>query len=550
MIKTKRDRFIKALVPALLTILAGCSGGGGGGSPPLPVVSVVPPATGTGDTGSGDSSGTFTSGVFQAYSNFDALCAIPRTGNDPATGTSFLDSQGTFVDENNWLRSWSNELYLWYDEIIDVDPEDHATPDYFDLMKTFASTPSDAPVDKFHFTIPTDDFRALSQSGVSSGYGLTFAILASSPPRRVVVAYTEPNSPATSDPANLLRGASILTVDGADLVNGNSSADVDALNAGLFPSDVGETHVFTVLDLGSDEPREVTLTSATITSDPVQNVGTITTSTGEVGYMSFNDHIATAEQKLIDAIIQLNATGITDLVLDLRYNGGGFLDIANELAFMIAGEAAASGSTFEELQFNDKHQVFDPVTGRLLSPTLFHTTAVGFSATANEPLPSLNLSRVFILTGPGTCSASESIINGLRGIDVEVIQVGSTTCGKPYGFYPFDNCGTTYFSIQFKGVNAKNFGDYTDGFSPGNVGQAEGTPVTGCSVADDFTHQLGDPEEARFATALAYRVDGSCPAASGLSSDRASVSTSLAPLSAVDGYVPKPIWLQNRIIRR
>ena len=251
--------------------------------------------------------------------------------------------------------------------------------------------------------------------------------------------------------------------------------------------------------------------------------------------MSFNDHIATAEQKLIDAIIQLNATGITDLVLDLRYNGGGFLDIANELAFMIAGEAAASGRTFEELQFNDKHQVFDPVTGRLLSPTLFHTTAVGFSPTASGPLPSLNLSRVFILTGPGTCSASESIINGLRGIDVEVIQVGSTTCGKPYGFYPFDNCGTTYFSIQFRGVNAKNFGDYTDGFSPGNVGQAEGTPVTGCSVADDFTHQLGDPEEARFAAALAYRVDGSCPAASGLSSDRASVSTSLAPLSAVDG---------------
>ena len=58
-----------------------------------------------------------------------------------------------------------------------------------------------------------------------------------------------------------------------------------------------------------------------------------------------------------------------------------------------------------------------------------------------------------------TCSASESIINGLRGVNVQVIQIGSTTCGKPYGFYPEDNCGTTYFSIQFKGVNAAGFGE-------------------------------------------------------------------------------------------
>ena len=60
-----------------------------------------------------------------------------------------------------------------------------------------------------------------------------------------------------------------------------------------------------------------------------------------------------------------------------------------------------------------------------------------------------------MLTGDNTCSASESIINSLRGIGVEVIQIGLTTCGKPYGFYPQDNCGTTYFSIEFKGVNAQ-----------------------------------------------------------------------------------------------
>ena len=147
-------------------------------------------------------------------------------------------------------------------------------------------------------------------------------------------------------------------------------------------------------------------------------------------------------------------------------------------------------------------------------------------------MPSLNLSTVYVLTGPGTCSASEAIINGLRGIDLEVIQIGSTTCGKPYGFYPFDNCGTTWFSIQFKGANAKGFGDYTDGFTPLNTLQTQGTVVPGCSVADDFTHQLGDPEEARFAAALGYRIDGSCPLPGGLGSSRASVADSLPDLSA------------------
>ena len=57
----------------------------------------------------------------------------------------------------------------------------------------------------------------------------------------------------------------------------------------------------------------------------------------------------------------------------------------------------------------------------------------------------------------------------LRGIDIEVIQIGSTTCGKPYGFYGLDNCGTTYFTVQFRGVNAKGYGDYSDGFSPSNL---------------------------------------------------------------------------------
>jgi hypothetical protein len=153
-----------------------------------------------------------------------------------------------------------------------------------------------------------------------------------------------------------------------------------------------------------------------------------------------------------------------------------------------------------------------------------------------------------VLTGSNTCSASESIINSLRGVGVEVIQVGSRTCGKPYGFYPEDNCGTTYFTIQFQGVNEQGFGDYADGFSPQNSVGTQTTPIPGCSVADDFTHALGDPAESRLAAALAYRNFGvaSCPAPTGLGGP----GISKPSLDAGEGQISKSPLRENRILQQ
>src|SRR5690606_24105135 len=129
----------------------------------------------------------------------------------------------------------------------------------------------------------------------------------------------------------------------------------------------------------------------------------------------------------------------------------------------------------------------------------------------------------------------------------EVIQIGSTTCGKPYGYYPHDNCGTTYFSIQLQAVNDKGFGEYQDGFSPGNTLGPAGVRLPGCSVADDFSKPLGDPTEARFAAALQHRVDGSCPVPEAAVS-RPGLFKPLEAASAVDGVAPKSPWLENRIL--
>ena len=451
-------------------------------------------------------SGGWIEGHFEPASQFKDFCANPRTSSG---GAVFPDMPGEVLDENNWLRSWSNDLYLWYDEIVDRDPALHSTPAYFDLLRTFEKTPSGNDKDRFHFTYPTAEWEALSRSGISVGYGARIVLLSRRPPREAVVAYVEPASPASQ--ASLARGARILEIDGVDLINGGTQADVDTLNAGLFPSEEGESHEFVIQDLRADEPRTVTMRATEVASDPVQHVQVLETGQGPVGYMLFNDFIATAERELIHAINELSAAGITDLVLDLRYNGGGFLDIASELGFMIAGPSAAQGRTFEVIEFNDKHRQFNPVTGRLLEPVPFHDTSLGFSAPANEPLPSLNLPRVFVLTGGGTCSASESVMNSLRGIDVEVVQVGNATCGKPYGFYATGNCGTTYFTIQFRGVNDKGFGDYADGFFPSDAPRPDGAALPGCAVADDFDHRFGDPNEARLAAALHFRERGTCP---------------------------------------
>lgn len=452
-----------------LIALAACSGGGGGG---------------------GGGSG-WTPGVFLPESHFAAQCASPRSGTDPYTGQPYPDVAGSTLDENNWLRSWTNDVYLWYSEVQDLDPANYAsTATYFPLLKTTANDSQGQPKDKFHFTYQTSVWEALARSGTNVGYGAQFIALQRTPPRKILIAFTEPGSPAATAPASLARGAEVLTVDGADVVNGATQADVDAINAGLSPSTLGESHSFSFLDQGATAARAVTLTAANITELSVQDVKVLPNST--IGYMFFDNHLAPAEQALISAVNTLKAAGITDLILDMRYNGGGLLDIASEAAYMIAGAGPTAGQNFDLEQWNSKHPSTNPVTGGAITPVPFYNFSLGFSGSAGQPLPTLSLPRVFVLTTAGTCSASEAVMNGLAGVGVQVIQIGSTTCGKPYAFYPQDNCGTTYFSIETQGVNAKGFGDYPDGFTPAGSGAAS---FPGCVVSDDFTHQLGDPNE-------------------------------------------------------
>ena len=236
---------------------------------------------------------------------------------------------------------------------------------------------------------------------------------------------------------------------------------------------------------------------------------------GKAGYLVFHDHNLPAESKLIAAMRSFQTAGVQELVVDLRYNGGGYLFLAAELGHMIAGSQRVAGRPFELLRFSARRSAENESTPFRSASCL---PDANFRCTDTSPLPSLNLARVYVLAGSRTCSASESLINGLRGIDVDVRLIGATTCGKPYGFTAKDNCGVSYLPIEFEGVNAKGFGDYSDGFEPSGA-PANDRQVPGCQVADDFGRELGDPAEARLAAALQHASTGVCPAPTSTASE-------------------------------
>jgi len=256
--------------------------------------------------------------------------------------------------------------------------------DYFDVLKTneLTETGSGREKDDFHFSESTEDFFDRRNSAASSGYGARFAFIQSAPPREIRVLFTEPDSPASAEQngeVNFKRGALLVNIDGESVLNGNN---VDALNGGLFPATAGESHTFTVLDPGSSVERTFTISSQNIAPSPVNRTEIINTATGKVGYMLFNTFSPfESENSLNEAFTLLESEAIDDLVLDLRYNGGGLVAVAAQLGYMIAGSQRTAGKTASLLQYNEAAGNTNPVTGQVVNPIPFIDEGVGFSVT-------------------------------------------------------------------------------------------------------------------------------------------------------------------------
>lgn len=389
----------------------------------------------------------------------------------------------------SFVRNHIDKDYLFYKGAPSTSAAGYTgTPDNFFYDLTTRAQPAK---DRFSFVITAAEAQAVFQSGIGTGVGLDTRRDAQG---RLRIALIEPGSPASV--AGLKRGDRITSINGATVGASMTAAQSNA----LYYSSIGTSLSLEYQRLPSTATQVASMKASTFTSDPVPLATTISSNGSTVGYIAFHEHTAPSETKLADAFRTLSKAGVSDLVLDLRYNGGGYISIASQVAYMIAGTSTRTADmpagytkTFDRLEFNDKRSAENFNFGFL--DYIYLDTA-----RKNEILPSLNLKKVYILTTGSSCSASEAIINGLRGIDIEVITIGKTTCGKPFGMYQTDNCDNSYFALAFQGFNAKGFGDFTSGMTPT------------CSVSDDLDHELANPAEGLLATALTHRATGLCPA--------------------------------------
>jgi carboxyl-terminal processing protease len=384
------------------------------------------------------------------------------------------------ADQQTFLAEYFAADYLWNQNSPYFPPQTGDVPSYFDALLYTGGDPTfPANVTDIYSSFTSDDaFNRFYVNGQDLGYGVFVNGLevqgTSGQPLRV--RFVDPNSPAAA--AGVARGDEVTAINGVPAATVIASDDYSALASAT----AGETLTLDTRNASGD--HHLVLTSAVYGLTPVTNVSTLTSPGGrKIGYVVVKDMIDQIQSPIDLAFGQFKAAGVQDVVIDLRYNAGGLVSDGEILASYPAGPAT-DGKVYENLYFN-------------LNESASEDTYYTFDHFGNA----LGLSRVYVLTGPRTCSAAEQLVNGLAPY-VDVVTVGDTTCGKPVGATPVSNCGTTYSVMTFQVANANNEGQYFDGLAPT------------CSVAEDFTKALGAADEPLLAAATAHADSGACPVGS------------------------------------
>jgi len=416
-----------------------------------------------------------------------AACGGGSAGDEPP---SSLRAERSYPDEplncsldemRNWVQANMYDYYLFYDQVPNVNLNNYQN------VESLIDDLRVGPYDKFSYISDAAASTALFEEGKIYGYGWKLKRAASSS-NDVQIAFVYPRSPLADE--QVKRGDFLLAINGVHPLEMSAAQWDEFLGVGTEI----KTPTFTLLDANGNQ-RELSVTREEFSIDTVLDARVIPTGTAQVGYLAFTKFLETSNQELEEAFALFNQQGVDELVLDLRYNGGGRISVANKLASTIAGPQYA-GQTFAEVSFNEKYAA--------------ENTPFRMVSTLN----SLSLDRVVVLSSPNTCSASEMIINGLKPF-VDVVQIGGTSCGKPYGSAPNQACGKQMSALQFRFVNAAGVGDYY-----------EGIPAD-CTATDSLNANLGDPEESMLKAGLAYISAGIC--ATGIADSNASLARSPGP---------------------
>lgn len=390
------------------------------------------------------------------------LAACDWSGGDGDQGYSCSER-----DQKRFVRDAAQYWYLWNDLL----PKKIKVSNYDSPSELLADITSYQPLDSFSYLTSAVADAAYFGAGQYLGFGFSRKFLASDDVRLTRV-FT--GSPAEA--AGFERGQRIVALDGRSIADIQAAEGFDAaLN--------GETIEFTMREPDGITEFTVQVTQDIVTIDPVPRRRLIQTLAGPpVGYLELAAFVRTADAPLQTAFSEFQAAGVTDLIIDLRYNSGGVVTTSDLLADLLGG-SAAENLTFTRTLFNaDRSAEWD--TERV------------FSLLVN----SINLSRLVVIATDRTASASELIINGMEP-HVEVTVVGDRTFGKPVGQVGIEFCGAVLRLTAFESVNADGDGGYFDGLP------------ADCSVPDDLTVPVGDDADSNLQAALGYLSTGACPPA-------------------------------------
>ena len=396
------------------------------------------------------------------------------------------------LEIDNFIWKGLNLYYLWQADVPDLADDRFANQGELNTFLSATSGPEALfqsllykPVSQFpvpqavdRFSVLVDDYTYLENlfQGVTTNNGVEYGLRRKeSNPSEIYgwVKYIIPGSDAANK--NIKRGDIFYAVNGTPLDAINYPDLLAAQNYTLNLADYNEGAI-------TPNGQTVSLTKTQLTENPVLMADVIETGEHKVAYLMYNGFTANFDEQLNNAFGTFLAEGATELVLDLRYNGGGSVQTATYLASMITGQF--NGQLFAKQQWNSKVQAYYEENNpeRLVNN---FTNSIG-----NTTINSLNLSKVYILTTTGTASASELVINGLKPY-INVVQIGDVTIGKNVGsitlydspdFSRNDRNRTHKYAMQplvIKTINKDGFGEYQDGLQPtvllkedlGNLGQ-------------------------------------------------------------------------------
>ncbi|MEA9412877.1 S41 family peptidase [Flavobacterium sp. PL02] len=364
-----------------------------------------------------------------------------------------------------------NQYYLWQADVPNLADDRFGNQEqlnsflrgYSDPETLFNSLRVDSSIDRFSWIV--DDYTVLEQElqGTSKNNGIDFKLSPKSKGSNDLIGFVRyilPNSDAASK--GVKRGDLFYGINGTQITYDNYKTLLapDSYTLNLTDYD-GTTFV--------PNGKSVTLTKSVLDENPIFINKVIEKNGRKIGYLMYNGFYGNYDDQLNAAFGELKGKGITDLVLDLRYNGGGSVQTATRLASMITGQF--TDKVFSKQKWNSKlNKYFESEDSELLNNNFVDK----FNGVA---LNSLNLTKVYILTSKSTASASELVINGLKPY-IDVIQIGDVTIGKNVGsvtLYDSPTFGKTNRNpshkyamqpIVLKIVNSIGFGEYTNGLTP------------------------------------------------------------------------------------